>query len=284
MSTIGKIFLVLNLVLAGAFVGYSALSVGRAEELKKAHADAMSTAQAEKAKVDKDLADARAQLNTERTAKDEATSAKNSLAAEKTRLEADLQNARDENTRNSATLKQLTESVAEFSGKLEKLDQEKTAALAAKEDANLKAHEAASKAEDAENARRAAEEAKTRTDRDVAELRKALASSNRERESLQNKIDSLVAFTGVNASDVAAQPEVSASVTQVDSKDGAVLVQFGVGKDKVKIGYVFDVWKGATWKGQVRIDQVYANSCAGTVIHANAGTKIERGDSASTRL
>jgi hypothetical protein len=41
MSTIGKIFLVLNLVLAGAFLGWAAKSLGETEKLKTSHAAAL---------------------------------------------------------------------------------------------------------------------------------------------------------------------------------------------------------------------------------------------------
>lgn len=285
MSTIGKIFLVLNLVLAGAFVGYASLSVGRAAELKKQNAEAIARLQAEKDKLDKDLAEALASANTERTTKDEVTSQRNNLQAEKTRLEQDLDRAREENARNGGTLKTLTESVAEFSGKLEKIAQEKDQALAAKESAALKAQEADQRAQAAELAQREAEESKTRADRDIADLSKALASSKKDVSALQVKYDSLKRFTGVAESDITSQNPIDAVVAHADYSSGVGLIQLNRGKDDgVAQGYVFDVWQGSTYKGQVKIDMVYKNSCAGTVQHAKAGVQITAGDSASTHL
>lgn len=285
MSTIGKILLVLNLVLAGAFVGYASLSLGRQEEIKKQNTTLIDTLRAEKTKLEKDLGDSRTAANTERQTKDEAISQRNNLQAEKTRLEGDLERARAENTTNSATLKTLTESVAEFSGKLEKIAQEKDQALAAKEAALLKTAAAERRADEAETAQRNAEEAKTIADREIENLRKSVSVAKKEITKLETNLDSLVKFTGVAASDITAQAPIDATVAFVDHKTAPGLVQLNKGKDDgVKLGYVFDVWQGSTYKGQVKVDAVYKNSCAGTVVNPKPGALIAAGDNASTRL
>ena len=53
-------------------------------------------------------------------------------------------------------------------------------------------------------------------------------------------------------------------------------------KDEVKAGYVFDIYRGSQYKGQVRITDVQEGMSSGLILREmNA---IGRGDSATTSL
>ena len=58
-------------------------------------------------------------------------------------------------------------------------------------------------------------------------------------------------------------------------------VELYVGKQAgIKIGYVFVVYRGSTYKGQVRIEHVDETTCSGVIlVQLNP---ITRGDSATT--
>jgi hypothetical protein len=76
-------------------------------------------------------------------------------------------------------------------------------------------------------------------------------------------------------------PRVDAEV--LDVKRDLKLVGFNKGKrDGVQVGYIFDVYLGATYKGQVRIQEVQGTTCFGLILHEV--NPIARGDAATTSL
>lgn len=77
------------------------------------------------------------------------------------------------------------------------------------------------------------------------------------------------------------QPTIDAVV--LDVKEGLRIVVLDKGqRDGVKVGYVFDVYLGAQYKGQVRVQDVQETLCSGVIVHAM--NPIARRDSATTSL
>ena len=73
-------------------------------------------------------------------------------------------------------------------------------------------------------------------------------------------------------------------VRVVTSPDRPGRDQTRVGADGVKPGYTFEIYDGATYKGQVRVDYVHDNTCSAMILRTRPGQTIRQGDSASTRL
>jgi hypothetical protein len=70
----------------------------------------------------------------------------------------------------------------------------------------------------------------------------------------------------------------------MSSKPGLVALNVG-SKAGVKRGYVFEIYSGSTYKGQVRVDVVHDDvSSAVIVVPPPNGGQITAGDRAATRL
>lgn len=285
MSTIGKILLALNLVLAGAFLGWAANSLNKTEELKTRLTAEVDAAKKAQAQVQAELESTAAALTTERQAKDSAQSESRQYKSDAERLQSDLDAAKRANEGLRADVAKIGESLSSVSSTLAKLDQEKTAAIEAKGEAIAAREAAERKAQDAVNAQRDAEEAKAQADMAIADLEKALAGQKKMTAAVETKYENLKAITGVAESDVTAQPQIAAQVVKVDYslKPGLVALNKG-SKDGVKRGYTFEIWSGNDYKGQVKVETVTDDTCAALVVLAKDGQKMNAGDSAASRL
>ena len=285
MSTIGKILLALNLVLAGAFLGWAANSLNKTEELKKAKDAEIAKLTKEVGTLKGDLDTANSSTTTERSAKDAALADSRQYKADAERLQSDLDAAKRANEGLRADVAKIGESLTGMSSQLEKLDREKTAALEAKAAAESARGDAERKTEAAELAQRDAEEAKTQADMAIADLEKSLAQSKKATAAVQAKYDTLKGITGVAEGDVTAVPLIEAQVVKVDYSLKPGLVALNKGKNAgVARGHTFEIYAGSTYKGQVKVETVTDDTCAALVVLAKDGTTMNAGDSASTRL
>ena len=95
MSTIGKILLALNLVLAGAFLGWAANSLNKTEELKKAKDAEIAKLSKQSTELQSQLDSAQSSTNTERSAKDAALAESRQYKSDAERLQSLLLAARE---------------------------------------------------------------------------------------------------------------------------------------------------------------------------------------------
>jgi uncharacterized protein (DUF3084 family) len=285
MSTIGKIFLVLNLVLAGAFVGWAANSIDKTAKREKTHADAVAQMKAEKDGVDKELSEARAALTTERTAKDQTRAERDQFESESKRNKEDLEAARRANDGLRADVAKINETMGGLNTQLQSIEAAKTAAMNEAREMATQRDDAKRKADAEGNARREADENLAKANMEIASLEKQLKSTKDELASTKTSLDSMVATYGINRGEGEAVPEINAQVVKADYSLKPGLVALNVGSNqKVKAGYVFEIYAGGVYKGQVRVETVHADMCSALITFAQSGTTMTSGDSATTRL
>lgn len=280
MSSIGKIFAIINLALAAAFLGWAAnLHMdGRtlAEDLRKEQA-ARAT---EKAALNAEIDDLKVRLDQVNNDLTSASSTRDSLKGEKDGLETKYGEAQN-NLRNlQGTYTQLKESVASLAGQLENIEKAKDRAVQEMHAAEKARDEALAEKQKSDLARRDAEQAKTRADDRVADLEVALNDSKKANGRLSTDIAALVDATGVSLNEISAVPQIEAMVLQ----SGSGLVTLNVGSaQKVQRGMTFHVYRGTEYLGQVRVEDVQEKVCA-AVPASSASASIRQGDRATTRL
>ncbi len=285
MSTIGKIFVVLNLVLAAAFVGWAANAVSTSGDWKKKYAEAVELAGKDKTVLDEELKKVRADLGLAQTdlrsavsARDEAKRAQDRLTTEKNELDQRVASLGASVTKIETTLESITASKDKAEADRAKAVSAQNAAETARRSAEL-AQATAEKAQaDAESSMRDAQEM-------IASLEKDKTKLVNETGSLQTTLDTLVANTGANLKDFQAVPKIDAAVMGVDRSipEGLVAINAGTSKG-VKRGYTFAIFDGATYKGEVKIEFVHGDVSSGLITHTEKGQTIAQGDSATTRL
>ena len=110
-------------------------------------------------------------------------------------------------------------------------------------------------------------------------------SLQKERQSLQTSLDTLVANTGADPADFLPMPKIDGSVLGVETSVAPGLVAINAGSNQgVKRGFTFEVFDGGTYKGQVRVEFVHADMCSGLITRTVQGQSIRQGDGATTRL
>ena len=285
MSTIAKIFTVLNVILAAAFLGWAANTVQLNNDFK--------------AKYEAELA-AHAETNKLLGADKSALAAKLNEATEaRTRLQQEVESAKNENSRvdsenkaNAQTLATIQADYKKIAGTLEGLEADSKAAHEAQLKAQTAQHEAESKAKDATAAQMAAEAKASGLEndligarQDIANKEKALASAEKDREKVKTELATVVEATGFKLSTAKAMPAIDGKVLAVEMGVEPGLVSINKGKSsQVERGFTFEIFEGAVYKGQARVEYVYDDMCSAVLVRKVAGQTIRAGDGAATHL
>jgi hypothetical protein len=285
MSPIAKLFTILNVILAGVFLGFAAHALSTETNFK-------TQLEAEKTEHKKD--------------KDALGSDKSKLAAEKAELEKARDAMQSERDAATAEIGRLKGQVAdqdrsnnEMRGSVDKISKSIDQLVADNKQLNDSRDKATQAQRDAEKAReeaitaRAAAEAKSgdldtklhTSDNKIADLEKANVALKKDLDSANTSLASLSDYTGVKLSDFVSVPLIEGKVLDVAMQVEPGLISINKGEDDgVKRGFTFEIFDGKTYKGQARVEYVHKGSCSALLIRPVAGQKIKQGDSASTRI
>jgi predicted RNase H-like nuclease (RuvC/YqgF family) len=284
MSTIGKFFVVLNLVLAGLFVGSAAALIGEADSFRQQY-EAEQTAKNDlQASMDEEVGRLQSLNNQAQSEVARLQGDNSTLNAEKTALTESLETERQQNG-------DLRESLQTIEGKLGDLEgtnrdqanqldnlrrqydtvrQERDDALDAREQALATAN--------------AAEDSANMANGRASDLELELARALDRAEQSEAQLGTVVALYDVDLASISAQPQMEGSVLSVDYVDGNAYVVINLGrKDGVQRGYSYDVYNGATYKGRIQVQTVNDSKSAATVSLAGSA-QIAAGDRIVTRL
>ena len=285
MSPIGRIFIVVNLGLAVAFLGWASANLANSNKYKTWY----ETEKTAKEKLDTELNARISELLTESNQKE---NDKNSLTRDKAeldtanaRLTSDLAGARQENADLIASLKAMETQLGQMSSDVAS--------------ATSDAKEALSRAQEAQDARHAAEQAKLAAEEradgleqdlegarsQIAQLEVQLNDTNKKLADTTTALQVLEDVTGTEHTEIGQQPLIDGAVIMVsyEIEPGVVLINRGKA-DNVQRGYSFDVYSGSTYKGRVRVVNVHENTCSAVIEKLYEGRTISQGDSASTQI
>lgn len=285
MSPIGKIFIVVNLALSAAFLGWASNVVATSQEWKTQYEAAAEQYKGEKDTLEKDLANLRTTLSTVREDKDrfskEAEDQKN--RADRAERERDAQTT--ENLQMRGDLTKLQSSMDAYNQHLSsveaRVERATDQALAAERDKN----EAVQGKRDAEINLAKAQEAVRAAQAELDALNSQLASAQSEQESTDAKLNALIAYTGVNPGDILVQPDIEGAVVSVKNDPVSGFVSINRGSNQgVTLGTTFQVFNGRTYKGEVRVEIVHPTWSSAVVVRSAEGSTMASGDSVVTRL
>ena len=284
MSAIGRIFVILNLVLAAAFVGWAATSLAKGSDWMKKYDDEHVAHEATKAELQKQLDDRQATLNNERTQKDKFREERDGFQAERDRLTKDLEEARRANDQLRGDVSKIQETLGAYNSTIAQITAAKDAAVQKQMDLTSERDAAKAESEKAMLAQRDAQDGLKTAQAQIADLERNVTSA---KEDISHK-EAIIAqamnngFTpGTNPA-----PPINGRVLQVSGGDlNPGLVMLNVGSEQgVKKGFTFQIYSGSTWKGQVRVEGVQPNMCSAVILDLQKGQKIAQGDQAATIL
>lgn len=286
MSPIGRIFVVVNLALAAAFLGFASSTLANSHKYRGLY-DA-STVELEKTRTE-----LQAEVESLTAARDEARRERAQTLEQKNNLENNIKGL-------NATIASLTEEKATLTERIGSIDKtlgdynttnsrlaqeakaandERLAAVNARRDAE-QAREAALQAQ------RDAEERLAQTERDMAQTERDLQTAREELEKRNTLIEAYAQTTGLSSTEIGGElPTIEASVLGVIRDDDQVLVHLNQGSDAgVKRGYPFLIYSGGQLKGRARVEVVNATTSTAIVTEPVEGRTIGQGDRATTRL
>ncbi len=286
MSPIGRMFIVLNLVLAAAFLGWASNALSTVQDYKSQ----LETEQADHAATasGKDDEISKLQVKMQNLEQDSGRfrEERDLEKAQKERFEGDLTESKRTNDTLTASLSGIQSKLGEYKELIDQFSTEKdnfqqlaSEATSARDDANDEKLAA-------EIAKRDAEDGLREANSTVASLTEANASLKREVNQMEVKFAVVLAETGINVDSYVAVPKIDASVLDVrEITDELQLVMLNRGKNhEVKPGFTFDIYRGQTYKGRAKVETVQAEYCSALVTTAVEGKTISTGDRASTRL
>jgi myosin heavy subunit len=285
MSPIARIFSVLNLILAASFLAWASTTLAHSQDYKRKY-------EAEQAAHETTTNDMEAEISEHKTGRDQAVTeaesfrnARDSANERVDRLEGDLGQLRSDLSESQANTQRLTNSVDAIQENNAKLQNDKDRAVETRHEAERAKESAESSQQEAESNLVDAQgeiEGLTNT---VSDRDAEIVALNRSISELGTQLTTVVELTGVSFSEITAQPAIDATVVRAVHTISPGLVALNRGtKDGVKVGYTFEIYNGAQYKGQVRVENVRQNMCTALVTTSVSGTLIGQGDSAATRL
>jgi predicted RNase H-like nuclease (RuvC/YqgF family) len=283
MSPIGKVFLVLNLALAGLFVGSAASLVGASESYRVQAEDIqvqLTTAQAD---ASTEASELRAQLTNAEGAKDRLAASKAQVESDRDALSEEL---KTEQTQNSDLRERLSGSEGKL-GDLESTNRSNSARIVeiSTESRNLRNErdDAIDSRDSALKSKASAERGNDKAQRQANELSIALGREKDRANSAEAKLSEVAKLYKVDLNTLNAQPDLAGVVLDA-SYDGTPVVVINMGsQDQVKPGFTFDVYNGATYKGRIYVETVNTHQAAATV-QMVGNAPIAAGDAVVTRL
>lgn len=281
MSPIGRIFIIVNLVLSAAFFGWAGSLLSVKDNYFKQLNDEKAAHKTDVEAKDKDLAALQVKLDSVTDEGRRSRELKDSAQAQADQLKTQLDELKRLNDSLQGNVTKIQSTLGDYNATITNLSSQKDAAIERAHDAERKRDEAMQQKQGAEIAQRDAEEASKNSQLKIGDLEKEKGGLQEQVDTLNTRLQVVMAKTGINAKDVFAQPQIDAMVLEVKRDLKLVVLNKGR-KDEVKPGYVFDVYSGSKYKGQVRINDVQNEMSSGLIL--NEANAIARGDNATTSL
>lgn len=283
MSSIGKMLIWVNAILAFAFLGAASAVVFKSGDFKKKYDDEVAARKTDGMESQKKWDDLNAKYTTLQKVADDSRRDKENLRADLESKEKglELERAANAQLRGSvdainANLDNYRSATQDLLAKNEALHKEIGEIRSAKESAMMAAERAMLEKSEAVAT---AEKAKA----EFAALQDNASSSIKERDSLKAKLETIIKLTGVPGDAVQAQPLIEGAV--MDIADDIGLIALNVGKAQgVQPGYSFDIYKGNEYKGKAIVDSVQENFSSAKITMRAPGKTIGKGDAVTTRL
>jgi predicted nucleic acid-binding Zn-ribbon protein len=285
MSPIGRIFIVLNLILAAVFLAWAGNNVATSAQYKQKYEDEQDAHEATKQELETQVSDLRVRLDTKSTEADTARSERDDAARDRDRLTQENQDLARQISEANATNDKNAAAISDIQATLAAIETAKDEAVARAREAENARDDALASAQDANTRSEDLAAQNAALENQISDLNTTIAGLQRDVSSLDTQLATLVDVTGVTVSEIMGQELINASVLQAvyDIKPGLVALNVG-SNSGVKRGYTFEVYNGAQYKGQVRVENVREDMCTALILRTEEGQTIQSGDKAATRL
>ncbi|MEO6710130.1 MAG: hypothetical protein ABI054_03875 [Planctomycetota bacterium] len=284
MSAIGRIFLILNLVLAAVFLGFAANQLSQNTNVSESLRNERSAHEATKTTLNGTVSTLNTQVSQLKNDTSTLRDDRDQQKATSERNAQDLNHEKEVNAQLRGELTGIKESLNGYNTTIASLTTQKDTLVKEKEDAFAARDKAESEKTAADTARREAELGITKANANIADLEVAKTSAEKKAKSLDSELQQLYTVTKQPRIGTP-QALVEGSVLSVDTSIAPGLLAINKGSnDKVVRGTVFDVYSGSTYKGRAKVEVVHDGYCSALIILQAKGTQISQGDRVTTQL
>ncbi len=282
MSSVARIFVVLNLVLAVAFLVAASTFLGLNNDYKgkfegekagraadgERHALQVSEKDASLAKVSGDLNTARQQSAD--------------LESRSTNLQSQVVSLEASGKTKDTQIADLTRANTEHAGAIERLRSDNNRLATANTDLDAKQRDAVARMDKAVGDLDAEQKKNLDANNNIAGLEKDVVKLKDDVSSRDLLID-FAKSKGIDFENIMVMAPVKGQVVNADN--ALKLVQANVGSNSgVKRGYVLDIVRGGTYIGRFRVDTVGPTYCAGLITLLDQGQQVQAADTVTNTL
>jgi uncharacterized protein (DUF3084 family) len=282
MSTISKVFTIINLVFSLFLVGTVASILSKSEDYKKKFEDSEIARRDETKKLNDDLDAIRGERDNVNTQNRTLVNQKGDLEAELTTARSTAEQLRNDNTQLRNAVDSINASVKALQANLADVEARNKSLMDTTEQAQRALADAEREKLDAQDDRARIEGDLKRANDDIAGMERSLKDLSDQRDNLRSQLDSLVKL-GVDVSKL-----IGNNVALIEGKVSAVgagFVVLSVGQNEgVQLGTPFDVYRGGDYIGRVVVDNVLPNSSTARVTLKSERFEFQALDNATTRL
>jgi septal ring factor EnvC (AmiA/AmiB activator) len=283
MSTISKVFIVVNVVLSVFLLGTVAAILAKSEDFRGKYLAEQKAKTDIEADLNGQLDSVRGDLGNRDTENRRLVNSVSELEAQNQSLKAERDQVRADNNQFRNDLSGLNTSLSALQTQLSDVEGRNKALMDNNEQYRQDKATAESAKESAEEDRARLEGDLERRDSDVAELERKLVEVSGQRDNLLAEREALAA-AGVEVEKIVGNvvPKIEGQVAQV----GSDFVVLNVGQDDgVLQGFPFDVYRGRDYIGRVVVTDVYPDTAVARIaMPNNRGLSFEISDIATTRL
>lgn len=281
MSPLGRVFIVLNLILAGTFVGFSGTYLQKQDTWKDKHTEAQNAYNKLKSETDSQIAELNGKVQADDVQK-------NTLGKEVSNLTNDKERLTEENKRLNAQLSSIEADLKALNGSAAAMKSELAAAFGQAKEAYAKALAAEKDKDEAVAVKDAAVAAQKDLEQQVAALTDSgtnkdstIASLSKDKSELTLLVDVAKAKGFLESMAV---PAFKGTVTQVsNNKLVTISVTENPESAEVKPGYRFAIYDAKGYKGEARVTAADNDKKVAFCTLDIVKGAVNVGDSASTQ-
>jgi len=280
MSTLAKVFVVLNLLLAVAFLGAAAAFLGHSDNwkarhdvLKKGTDEEISGLKIAGTNKDAKITSLEGSVNQANAEKDKATKAENLISEAYNQLKKgyDESNASYQNA--SRALLVAQETIKNGRALVDQLQAERQQLIDRLRAANDEAVASTTAKNNAENALELATN-------QLQDANTKLTNAELELQRTRFRLEAIVR-ANPNIDVATEQPWQQAKVLQADNGSNIVVISLG-SEDNVKAGFKYTVSRGSSFVAEIQITNVQTKSAAGRVLTGLGKSPVRVGDDVMT--
>ena len=282
MSMFAKIMVVVNFILAVAFLAAAGTLLGAAEDYKGKYEAYKSAATQEKVDLNNQITAAQNKMAEVQGRFNDADKAAKSAESQLKQLQDSNSQLQEANRQTRASLDKLAGAQTDLQSRLADLNKQLDAVRG-----DLSTSEAARKETDAKNKAQADEIARLTQDKETAE--KSLAANEAAMKAINDQLDEKMTLLARYKTEkgsltgAVAMKDVKGVVQAVDNKVDIYVISVG-SKDNVQVGYEFTIYRGSEYVSTIVIDKVFPNYSSGTTKPGTKKQDVRAGDEAATRL